>query len=208
MAAACSLANKLRSTIMPNGLTNPRWYALHVRPQCERSVALHLREHAQESFLPTYKKHGPGGQNVSREAPLFPGYVFCRVDWERGFKLYLIPGIIGAVGMGKKPIAIEDDEIEAIRRIAENRMDSEPCPFGVSGTPVRVIKGPLAGIEGIVVKPLAGEIVISISLLRRSVAINIDPECLVILADRASGNEIPGAARGVAEAAQMEYAMV
>ena len=193
---------------MPNGLTNPRWYALHVRPQCERSVALHLREHGQESFLPTYKKHGPGGHNTSREAPLFPGYVFCQVDWERGFKLYLIPGIIGAVGMGKKPLAIENDEIEAIRRIAENRMDSEPCPFGVPGTPVRVIKGPLAGIEGIVVKPLAGEIVISISLLRRSVAINIDPECLVILADRASGNEIPGAAPSVAEAAQMQYAMV
>src|SRR5947209_3656012 len=118
----------LEVIVMPNGLTNPRWYALHVRPQCERPVALHLRGNGQESFLPTYRKEGPGGHSCSRESPLFPGYVFCRIDWERGPRLYLIPGIICAVGMGKKPLPIEDDEIEAIRRITEYRMASEPCP--------------------------------------------------------------------------------
>ena len=140
---------------------------------------------------------------------MFPGYVFCRIDWERGPRLYLIPGIICAVGMGKKPLPIEDDEIQAIRRVAENRMDSEPCPFGTPGTAVRVIKGPLAGIEGIVEKPLADEIVISVSLLRRSVAVKIDAACLAMVADPASGgNKIPDPLSAVAEAGLMEYAPV
>ena len=189
--------------------TNPRWYALHVRPLCERSVAFHLREHGQESFLPLYKKNSSGNHNPSRDALLFPGYVFCRIDWERGPKLYLIPGIICAVGMGKKPLPIEDDEIEAIKRVTESRIDSEPCPFGRRGTPVRIIKGPLAGIEGIVEKPLANEIVISVSLLRRSVAVKIDPGCLAIMSDRAGGgNEMPDTLPEIAEAALMEYALV
>ncbi len=194
---------------MPNGLTNPRWYALHVRPQCERSVAFHLHEHGQESFLPTYAKPSPGGHNSSRETPLFPGYVFCRIDWERGPRLYLIPGLICAVGMGKKPLPIEDDEIDAIRRVKENRIESKPCPFGAPGTPVRVVKGPLAGIQGIVERPLAGEVVISVSLLRRSVAVKIDPDCLAILTDRGSGADpIPGALPELAESTLIEYSLV
>jgi len=192
---------------MSSGLASPGWYALYVRHNCERTVAAHLHEHGQDTFLPTYKKAAQGAHDSSREAPLFPGYVFCRFNWERGPKLYLIPGVIRAVGMGKTPLLIENDEIEAIRRVAESRTESAPCPFGTPGTPVRVVKGPLAGIEGVVEKPFARQIVISVSLLRRSVSVKVDPEWLVVLADRTNANA-PRRVSAVAEATLVESAMV
>jgi transcription antitermination factor NusG len=192
---------------MSSRWTNLRWYALYVKAHSERIVASQLREYGQESFLPTYKIGAAGAHYPAREAPLFPGYVFCRLDWETGPKLYRIPGIIRVVGIGKTPVPIEDDEIGAIRRVTENSSEPEPCPFGVAGTPVRVVKGPLEGIEGIVAKRLAGAIVISVSLLKRSVAVKMDPECLVIVTGDARGEETPAALPSVGEEALMEYAV-
>jgi transcription antitermination factor NusG len=192
---------------MSSGRTKLRWYALYVKAHSERIVALQLREYGQESFLPTYRREAAGAYSSVKEEPLFPGYVFCRLDWETGPKLYRIPGIIRVVGIGKTPVPIEDDEIGAIKRVAENRSESEPCPFGVAGTPVRVVRGPLEGLEGIVAKRLAGAIVISVSLLKRSVAVKMDPECLVIVTGDTRGEETPAALPSVGEGALMEYAV-
>jgi transcription antitermination factor NusG len=169
---------------------NERWYALHVRPCCERSVASYLREYGHESFLPLYKTRKDDRFGAPQtEVPLFPGYIFCRIDWQTGPRLYLIPGIISVVSMGKKAIPIDDDEIEAIMRIDRSKAEPEPCVLGKAGVAVRVVKGPLAGIEGIIQRPSAGEMIVSISLLRRSVAIKVDPEWLVALGSPADTGE-------------------
>jgi transcriptional antiterminator RfaH len=173
---------------MSSGITDQRWYAVHVRPHCEKSVAAHLRECGQETFLPLYKvRTNDSCIPYQAQTPLFPGYVFCRMDWQRGPRLYLIPGILGVVGIGRKPVPIEDAEIEAVRRIGESEASPKPCPFGLPGIAVRVIKGPLAGIEGIVQKRLAHEIVVSVSLLRRSVAVKVEPAWLAIINESESG---------------------
>lgn len=172
---------------MSSGLADVRWYALHVRSHCEKSVASSLHEYGQEVFLPLYQasKHDFSSSS-SMQVPLFPGYIFCRIDWQKGLKLYLIPGIISVVGMGKKPLPIDDSEIESIRRIENSRAESKPCAFGKPGAHVRIVKGPLVGIEGTVQRPGANEIVVSISLLQRSVAVRIDQDWLVAIEGAAS----------------------
>jgi transcription antitermination factor NusG len=101
------------------------------------------------------------------------------LDWNHGPKLYSIPGIIRAVGTRKGPIPIPETEINAIKQVVQSPLDYQPCPFGKTGDIVFVAKGPLAGIHGIVEHCSAQQIVISVPLLHRSVAVTVDPSWLV-----------------------------
>lgn len=155
-----------------------RWHALQVRPKHERKVAASLREIGQQEFLPLlYDDRSTRGG----EGPLFPGYVFCKIDWLNGPRLYRIAGIIRVVGAGKTPVPIDDGEIDAIRRVVESCVEYQPCPFRKQGTPVQIARGPLAGITGTIMEPRSRQIVLSVSLMCRSVAVTIDPDLLTWL---------------------------
>jgi len=87
----------------------------------------------------------------------------------------ITPGVISVVGTGRVPIPVEESEIESIQRMVSSGLRVEPCPYLEVGQLVRIEDGALSGIEGVLTSFKGSQrIVVSISLLRRSVALEID----------------------------------
>lgn len=163
-------------TTMTTAPRGDRWYALQLRTRWENSTATLLSGKGYEVFLPTFKTLKPGhGRRVAVEGPLFPGYVFCRFDACNRLPILVTPGVIAVVGRGRVPIPVEDSEIGAIQRAVSAGSDVEPCPYPDVGQLVRIEEGALTGVEGILTRfKGTHRIILSVSLLRRSVAVEID----------------------------------
>ncbi|PYS04725.1 MAG: NusG-like protein [Acidobacteria bacterium] len=152
------------------------WFALRVRSQCENSVAAVLAGKGYEWFLPRYKSRRVWSDRIKEiQLPLFPGYVFCRFDPDRRLPIVTIPGFVSVVGMGKSPIPIDDAEIAGIQAAVRSGLPSQPWPFLQIGQRVRINYGPLCDLEGILLD-FRGQsrLVLSVTLLQRSVAVNMD----------------------------------
>lgn len=109
------------------------------------------------------------------EKPLFPGYVFCGFDPHRRLPILTTPGVLHIVGFGKEPVPVDDVELEAVRATLRSGLLVRPWPFLQVGERVVVERGPLAGVEGRISQfKGAFRLVVSISLLRRSIAAEIE----------------------------------
>lgn len=152
------------------------WYALQIRPGREKVSALILRHKGYEEFLPMQRARHIKRRKLA-ERPLFPGYLFCRLPKHVLAPLVTTPGVIRVVGCGNRPSEIADDEINSIRRMVSSGLDVTPCAHAQPGKRVRVVAGPLTGVEGIVVQSVgrSQRLVVSITLLQRSVAVALDP---------------------------------
>ena len=168
-----------------------RWYALRVKSNCEKGVALMAQNRGFQEFLPLYRARRRWSDRWKEmELPLFPGYVFCRLDAQRRLPLLTIPGVLHFVGIGKTPAPLEDVEIEAIQVAVQAGLSAEPWPFLEAGQRVRLEDGPLTGIEGTLVSTATQHrLIISVTLLRRSVAVTIERDWVRPL-DKA-GREVP-----------------
>jgi transcription antitermination factor NusG len=161
-----------------------RWFALQVRSRWEASTALLLDGKGFEAFLPTYKaRRRWSGRLKEFAAPLFPGYVFCRFDVHNRLPILVTPGVIAIVGRGRVPLPVDEDEMSALQAVVASGFRPEPWPFLEIGQRVRIESEPLRGLEGILVSIRGGSrIVLSVSLLRRSVALELDRSCVTPLA--------------------------
>lgn len=151
------------------------WFALVTRPRHEKVVAETLKSKGLETFLPLVQRHHQYGRR-SREfdVPLFPGYLFCRFNVLRRLPVITTAGIVRIVGAGASPIPVNDVELASLQIAMRARFPVHPHPFLHGGAKVAITEGPLAGMEGVVVKekdPL--RIVVSIGLLQRSVLLEI-----------------------------------
>src|SRR5579863_2672698 len=152
------------------------WYAIYTRHQHEKTVAESLSNNGIEVFLPLY---GAIRQWKDRTKhillPLFPCYVFLHGGLNRRVKVLSTPGVYSIVGLGGQPAAIQETEIEAIRRAVTSNLRVEPHPFLRCGDRVRVKAGPLAGIEGILIRKKGSfRLILSAELLEKSVAVEVD----------------------------------
>ncbi len=155
----------------------PNWYALQVRHNHEKSVTATLRNKGYEPFLPSYRaRHRWSDRTVEIDSPLFPGYVFCRFDPSaRRVPIVSTPGVIRIVGGPGGPIAVDEQEIAAVRTVVASGIASRPWPFLKTGQTVRIRHGVLAGIEGALVEVKNQQrLIISITLLQRSIQVDID----------------------------------
>jgi transcription antitermination factor NusG len=152
------------------------WFALRVKSRSEKVVATIARHKGFEEFLPLYQSRRRWSDRFkSVELPLFPGYVFCRLDPAVRLPLLTIPGVLSFVGIGRVPVPIADREIAAIQMAIGAGLLAEPYPFLEVGQRVRLVEGPLAGLEGLLVEVRKQRrIAVSVSLLKRSVAVEID----------------------------------
>ena len=152
------------------------WYALQVSSLKEKLVESVLSEKGYECFLPLYSRRSVWSDRIKvLSVPLFGGYVFSRFDARMRLPILVTPNVHGIVGNGKAPAAIPEQEIDAIRVALRNGFPIEPCDRLHEGDPVRVTKGPLAGVEGSFVRHRGSDrLVISISLINRAVAVEID----------------------------------
>lgn len=153
-----------------------RWFAVQVRTRWEGSTALVLSSKGYETFLPTYKVEKRWiGRIKEVEAPLFPGYVFCHFDAQHRLPILVTPGVVAVVGRGRIPIPVEDTEISALQTVISSGIQAEPWPYLEIGQRILVESDALKGMEGILVDFRGSKrIVISVSLLRRSVCLEID----------------------------------
>ncbi len=151
------------------------WYALHIRPKCEHLSSVALAAKGYEIYLPSYTPSRLGAARTARQLPLFPGYLFCRIGPHCAGRIVTTPGVISFVGYGRQPAVIPEAEIETVRTLVASELPREPWRFLPAGTMVRVEAGPLAGVCGVLLSQADGHrLVVSITLLQRSVAAELD----------------------------------
>lgn len=157
-------------------LESIHWFALRVKSRSERVVATLARQKGFEEFLPLYSVRRRWSDRFkSVELPLFPGYVFCRLDARYRLPLMTVPGVISFVGIGRIPVPIDDAEIASIQAAVKSGLLAEPYPFLEVGQRVRLEEGPLKGVEGFLVEVCKQQrVAVSVSLLKRSIAVEID----------------------------------
>src|SRR5580704_12336317 len=158
-----------------NVVCDTSWYALYTRHQHEKMVHQILSNKGFNTFLPLYATtHNWKDRTKALTLPLFPCYVFLKGGIERRLQILTTPGIYGLVSSAGQPAAIPDVEIEAIRRAIQSGARVEAHPYLKCGNWVRVKCGPLAGIEGILVrKKNISRLVLSVKILGTAAAIEV-----------------------------------
>jgi transcription antitermination factor NusG len=159
-----------------------KWFALSVAARHEKVVSQLLRNKGFETFLPLHTRRHQYGRRVREfELPLFPGYLFCRSELETRLPILTTPGVLRMVGAGRVPIPVEDREITSLKTVAAAGVPMVPHPFWKSSKLGRITAGPLAGIEGVIVnRKNPVRLVLSVSLLQRSVLCEIDSDCVAL----------------------------
>jgi transcription antitermination factor NusG len=171
-----SNAAREESALLPAEYLEPRWYAAYTSANHEKRVALQLVERSVEHFLPLYESiRRWKDRRMKLQMPLFPGYVFVRLALRDRLQVLQVPGVARLVGFNGLPCALRDSEIEAMQTCLERKAYLQPHPYVQVGRRVRVKCGPLAGLEGIVVrKKNRVRFVISLDLIQRSVAVEVE----------------------------------
>src|SRR5262245_53149715 len=156
------------------------WFAVQAKTTHEKRVASLLSYQNYECFLPLYTCRRRWSDRIKQvEIALFPGYVFCRFDHHLRGPILRTPSVTGIVGIGGKPASIDSGEIAAIERATRSGMSVRPHPFLQVGQHVRIEGGSLGGLEGLIVDTSRrNRLVISVTLLQRSVAVDIDSGCV------------------------------
>ncbi len=158
------------------GEDGPRWYAAYTSPCHEKQAAAHLAVRGVEHFLPLYTsiRRWTSGRVVSRQCPLFPNYVFVQVARSERAKVLSIPGVLSIVGTSREGTALPSAEIETLRN-GLLLHDAMPHPFLNVGEKVRIRKGALAGMEGIVLRGnKSARIVLSLDLIMKSISVEVE----------------------------------
>lgn len=162
------------------------WYALWTRSHCERLVNDQLAAKGFELFLPEVDAWSSrGGARRLIQAPMFPGYLFLchRMDKASYVEVIKARGLVRVIGeQWDRLHPVPDEEIESLQRVLTARVPVLPYPFLKTGQRVRITRGPLADVEGILVqsKPNKGLLILSVNLLSRSVALAVD--CTQVMA--------------------------
>lgn len=162
------------------------WHVIWTRSNCEQLVHEQLRSRGYETLLPTVDKWSRRRHaRCLYRAPLFPGYLFVQhaIDKSSYIDISSAKGLVRILGERWDKLAtVPDEEIEAVRRIDQSDLPRMPYPYLRVGQAVRIIGGPLANVEGIFMKsePKTGLLVLSVELLRRSLAVEMD--CTLVAA--------------------------
>lgn len=165
----------IRSDIREADWLEPKWYALFVRSNQEKTVVLHLSSRQIEHFLPAYESvRQRKDRKVKLLSPLFPGYVFVRLSLADRLKALLVPNVINLVGTSKAPSVISHQEIDSIRRgIAHGKV--EPCPYLKAGDAVVIKQGVMAGLEGILIRVAnSTRVLIRLDSICRAFGVEVD----------------------------------
>ena len=165
----------------PSGNENSpglQWFAVRVKSNYEKPVSAVLRGKGFDEFLPIYRSKRQWSDRVKiMDLPLFPGYLFCRLDLNKRLPLLTTPGFLYLVGKGKTPEPVEEQEIMAIQSVVRSGLPALPWPSVVVGQKVSMERGPLRGVDGVVARIAdAHRIYVSVTLLHRSVSVEVDPD--------------------------------
>ena len=176
LAAVPNNATSADPTALPPEYLELRWYVAYTSANHEKRVALQLAQRSVEHFLPLYQSvRRWKDRRTKLQLPLFPGYVFVRLSLRDRLKVLEVPGVAWLVSFNSKPAVLPDSEIEALRTSLSVQLRAQPHPFLTVGRRVRIKRGPLVGVEGILVrKKNALRMVLSINLIMRSASVEVE----------------------------------
>lgn len=155
------------------------WYAIYTKSRHEQKTYDRLLKKNIETFLPLVERWSRRRDRRKRiNLPLFPGYLFVhsQMDAHTHLEILKTDSVVRILGNDGKPIPIPDEQIFGIQTLIKNGMAITPFPYLKEGMRVRVVNGPLIGIEGILLKtqPNKHRLVLSVDLLKESVSVEID----------------------------------
>jgi len=173
-AKPCSIP-KIDLTLVGLGADIRAWYAAYTLPRHEKAVAEQLGLRQVETYLPLYlSARRWADRRAVVQMPLFPGYVFVRISGGDRIRVLEHPSVLRLVTFNGKPAPLPDGEIERLRAALELGK-AEPFPFLIPGTRVRVKSGPLAGLEGTILRRKGRmRLVVSVEAIHRSIIFDLD----------------------------------
>ncbi|MBK5292335.1 MAG: UpxY family transcription antiterminator [Acidobacteriia bacterium] len=153
-----------------------QWFAIHVRSRHERLVASLLSNKGYPCFLPTYRStHCWSDRRKEIEIPLFPSYLFASFDPNQHVSVIKSSGVVKVVSFGQQLAPVNPVELDYVQTILNSGQLVLPWPYLAAGDQVYLEAGPLRGMNGIIVRTKGSlRLVVSVSLLQRSVAVEID----------------------------------
>jgi transcription termination/antitermination protein NusG len=164
-------------------LVDTHWYAIHTHPRHEKRVRARLDWLGVESYLPLYESlnRWKNGQTMCVEFPLFPCYLFAKIDLRKRVSVLELPGVVSFVGANFDPWPLQAEEIESLRDGLRLRKP-EPHPYLVTGQRLRIKSGPLHGLSGILVRRNGNlRVVLSVELLMQSVSVQVGVDDIELL---------------------------
>lgn len=163
------------ATDIADVVTVSHWYAVYTFPRHEKAVSEQMRFKGVEFYLPLFEKLSKWKDRVSKiHLPLFPGYVFVRIPLNQRGRVLSLPGVIRIVSFNGRPAPLPETDIETLRAYLAYHK-AEPHPYLCAGKRVRVSRGALDGLEGVVVRRKGQtRFVVSIDSIHRSVALEVD----------------------------------
>ena len=174
--------------ITPGVLDGSAWWAVYTRHQHEKTLAEMLSMKGFEVFLPLYEstRRWKDRKKVI-SLPLFPCYLFIRGHVKRKLQILTTPGVHMILHNGQEAAVIPEREIEAIQRVVNGQCQVEPHPYLQCGMKVQVSQGPMEGVQGILVrKKNLCRLVLSVDMLAKSVAVEVDASNVVPLTVQAT----------------------
>ncbi len=162
-----------------------RWFAVRTKARAEGVAAGQLRQRGVEVFAPELELRRVRvrfGQDRAFVEPLFPGYLFARLDLGRDcFRVRWTPGVRSLVQFGENgPAVLPEEAIELLRtRAGGGERITARDPF-LQGVRVTVSRGPLAGLLAVVERPMraSGRVQILLELLQRQTRVELDVSLL------------------------------
>jgi transcription antitermination factor NusG len=154
----------------------PAWFAVFTSSHHEKRVSQHFMQQRIENFLPLYSEvhHWTNRRKVTVQLPLFPNYVFVRIDRRQRGRVLDVPGVVSLVGCGREPTPLPECEMESLRS-GLHRRKFEPYENLVVGERVRIKAGPLEGMAGFLLRKKNNlRVVITVALIQKSVAVEVD----------------------------------
>lgn len=153
-----------------------RWYVLHVKPRTEKKAVEWLRFYRLWHYLPLYVKVVKvQRRKVKRQLPLFPGYLFARLNADERLLMLKTNLIVRPIAIPRPRETIH--ELRQIARAGKSGRELRVVAKFDAGDMVKIKTGPLRGIEGYVKKDTGGNtIVLNVDILGQAVELSISPE--------------------------------
>jgi transcription elongation factor/antiterminator RfaH len=168
------------------------WYAAYTASRHEKTVAEHLRQRDVECFLPLYetvRRWNNGRHRI--ELPLFPSYVFVRMELRNKLRVLQVPGLVQLVTFQGAPAVLPDAEIETLRGALSAGVVAAPYRYLTVGSKVEICNGPLQGMRGVLLRHQGQfRVVISVEMIMRSIVVEVDASNVVAL-DRKAPVHVP-----------------
>lgn len=157
-------------------MTDLHWYALRTRSRHEKIVRDQLVHQGIEPLLPTVRRLSQWKDRKKEvEVPLFSGYCFVRFASTQKLPVLKTVGVVDIVGGGQRPEPIPDQEITAIQTLMMSVLPYDPHPYLHEGMQVEVIRGPLQGVQGILLrKEKRHRLILGVRLIQQAAAVEID----------------------------------